>query len=304
MIFILTTAPHRYTHESVEAETSVDVKVLGYPDVIQSKRMPAATYIFTDVDRFAPATLVHVAEIYRRLRDGGSKVLNDPARMLSRFGLLRALNRAGINDFDAYRVEDLEEPRRWPVFLRAEGNHTPPLSGLLQDRAELDEAIERSVAGGSPRSALLIIEYAAEPVVPGLFRKLSAFRVGERLLGYTSVHDDQWLVKYGKPAIATPELYDEEYRFVAECPFAETLLKVFDIAGVDYGRVDYGLVGGRPQIYEINSNPDLKLRPEPGPVQRRDESNALFAANYLDALKAIDMPPMSDVVMAEAVARG
>jgi hypothetical protein len=294
VILILTTAPHRYTHETVEAEPDVDVRVLGYPEVIQSKHMPTATYIFTDVDRLAPATLVHIAETYRRLRDGGGKVLNDPARMLSRFGVLRALHRAGINDFDAYRVEDLEEPRRWPVFLRVEGNHTRPLSGLLHDRAELDAAIDRSVADGSPRPALLIIEYCAEPVVPGLFRKLSAFRIGDRLLGYTCVHDDQWLVKYGKPAIATPELYEEEYRFVAECPFAETLMSVFDIAGVDYGRVDYGLVAGRPQVYEINSNPDLKLRPEPGPVARRNESNELFAANYLSALKAIDTPPISN----------
>src|SRR4029079_4666966 len=77
---------------------------------------------------------------------------------------------------------------------------------------------------------------------------------------------------------------------VAECPFAEILSKAFEIAGVEYGRVDYGLVDGRPQIYEINSNPDLKLRPEPGPVVRRNESNALFTANYLDALKAIDTP--------------
>lgn len=290
MIFIFATAPHRYTHECVEAEASVDVKVLGYPDLIQSPNMPQATYVFTDVDRLAPATLVHVAEIYRKLRDGGGKVLNDPARMLSRFGLLRALHRAGINAFDAYRIEELEQPRRWPVFLRVEGTHTPPVSGLLEDQAELDAAVEHAVAEGSPRSQMLIVEYAAEPVQPGLFRKLSAFRVGDRLLGYTCVHDDQWLVKYGKPAIATPELYEEEYRFVAECPFADVLRTAFEIAGVEYGRVDYGLVDGRPQIYEINSNPDLKLRPEPGPVARRNESNALFTANYLDALKAIDTP--------------
>jgi len=69
---------------------------------------------------------------------------------------------------------------------------------------------------------------------------------------------------------------------------------------VDYGRVDYGLVDGRPQIYEINSNPDLKLRPEPGPAARRNESNDLFRANYLEALKAIDTLPMSGA-LAQAV---
>jgi hypothetical protein len=86
-------------------------------------------------------------------------------------------------------------------------------------------------------------------------------------------------VKYGKPGIATPELYEEEYDFIATNPFAEALRPVFDIAGVDYGRVDFGLVAGRPQIYEINTNPDIKLRPPPGDVQRRNDSIDLFRKN-------------------------
>jgi len=293
MIIILTTGQHRYTHDSVAAETSVDVQVIGYPEFNRASHAARATYIFTDVDRLAAPALVHAAGAFRELREAGMRVLNDPARMLSRFGLLRALHRAGINQFDAYRVENLEEPRRWPVFLRVEGTHTAPVSDLLHNREELEAAIDKAVGEGHPRTTLLIIEYAAEPVLAGLFRKLSAFRVGDRLLGYTCVHDDQWIVKYGQPAIAPPELYEEEYRFVVECPFADVLLKAFDIAGMDYGRVDYGVVDGRPQIYEINSNPDLKLRPETSPVARRNESNELFTANYLEALKAIDSPPMS-----------
>lgn len=299
MIIIFTTKSHRYTHESVAAEPGANVRVISYEDLNRTTELPRATYIFTDVDRLIPKVRVHAAQVYRQLQNAGAKVLNNPARMLSRFGLLRALHRAGVNDFDAYRVENLEEPRRWPVFLRVEGTHAEPVSGLLDTPAELDAAIEKAVGEGSPRSALLAIEYAAEPVLPGLFRKLSAFRVGDRLLGYTCVHDDQWLVKYGKPAIAPPELYEEEYRFVAECPHADILLKAFDIAGMDYGRVDYGLVDGRPQIYEINSNPDLKLRPETSPIARRDETNQLFTANYLEALKAIDTPPMSGAVAQE-----
>ena len=87
-------------------------------------------------------------------------------------------------------------------------------------------------------------------------------------------------------ALRRPELYDEEYEFVSTNPFAEALRPVFEIAGVDYGRVDFGLVGGRPQIYEINTNPDIKLRPPPGKVQRREESLELFRANYLEAMRS------------------
>jgi hypothetical protein len=190
--------------------------------------------------------------------------------------------------FDAYRVDELTEPRRWPVFLRAEGDHKAPVSGLLHGPEDLARAIEDAVAKGHPRSALLIIEYAAEPVREGLFRKLSAFRVGDRLLGYTCTHDDNWLVKYGKPGIAPPELYEEEYGFVAQPPFPDVIGRVFDLAGVDYGRVDFGVVGGKPQIYEINCNPDVKLRPEPSPAPRRNQSIELFRDNYLEAMRAID----------------
>lgn len=290
MILILTTVPHRYTHRELEREPDIDVRVVSYTAMWDERRHVPGTYIFTDFDRLPIWVLPELARLFRKLRDQGCRVLNDPARVLGRYGLLRALNRSSINSFDAYRVESLERPRKWPVFLRLEGDHKAPVSGLLADEAQLDEAIEAVVEQGCPRSAMLIVEYAAEPVRPGLFRKLSAFRIGERLIGGHCVHDDQWLVKYGKPAIAPPELYEEEYRFIAENPFADILATVFETAAIDYGRVDFGIVGGKPQIYEINTNPDMKLRPDPSPVARRNESTDLFRSNYLDALRAIDTP--------------
>jgi hypothetical protein len=290
LILILTTGSHRYTHEELEAERGLDIRVIGYSDLLQPDRRVPATYIFTDLDRVPLWALRDLSKLYRDLRSRGYRVLNDPARSLGRFGLLRGLNRAGINGFDCYRLDSLERPAKWPVFLRLEGDHTQPVSGLLQNDGELDAAIQAALDEGLPRSAMLIIEYAAEPVRPGLFRKLSVFRIGDRLFGATCVHDDQWVVKYGKPAIAPPELYDEEYEFVAGNPFGEVMDRVFDLAGVDYGRADFGLVDGRPQIYEINGNPDLKLRPEPSPAPRRNQSMELFRSNYLDALGSIDTP--------------
>ena len=66
------------------------------------------------------------------------------------------------------------------------------------------------------------------------------------------------------------------------------MLDVFNIAGIDYGRVDFGLVGGRPQIYEINSNPMVDPKPSASLIERRNQSVALFRANYLEAMDAID----------------
>jgi hypothetical protein len=289
LILIITTDQHRYTHASVVAEKTADARTISYDELhAQATQLPRATYIFTDLDRLTPRQLHQAGVYYRRLAGLGVKVLNDPARVLSRFGLIRALSRHGINQFDAYRAEDLDQPRRWPVFLRMEGNHADPLSGLLGNQAELDAAIDSALDKGVPRTAMLIVEYAAEPVRPGLFRKLSVFRIGGQMLGFTCVHDEKWLVKYGQNGSAPMDLYDDEYRLVAENPFGEAMRQVFDIARVDYGRVDFGLVDGRPQVYEINSNPDVRLRPKASPVARRNESNELFRENYLKAMRAID----------------
>ena len=288
MILVITTREHGYTHEALRKQRDLDVVVVSYDEILRRKWPYRATHVFTDADRL-PAWRVHEAALlYRSLRRGGINALNDPAQMLGRFGLLRALNRAGINQFDVYRADGLEVPRRWPVFLRLEGNHLAPLTGLLHSKEELGDAVEECVRQGAPRSAMLIIEYAAESVRPGIFRKLSVFRVADRLLGYTCVHDDNWLVKYGKPAIAPAELYDEEYSFVRDNPYGPIMRRVFEIAGIDYGRVDFGLVGGQPQVYEVNSNPHLDFRPKPGRAARRDLTMALFRANYVEAMNAID----------------
>ncbi len=291
LILVITTREHRYTHRSLYGERGLDVEVVSYDRVLNRKVLQKATHVFTDLDRLSNWQLHEAALLYRRLTDAGIHALNDPARFADRYGLLRGLHHAGINDFNAYRVDSLERPSRWPVFLRLEGNHAAPVSPLLDNQEELEKAIETAVEQGAPRSATLIIEYAAEPVRPGLYRKLSVFRVGDRLLGYTCVHDDNWLVKYGKFGITPPDLYDEEYRLIVDNTYAAAVKPAFDLAGIEYGRVDFGLLGGKPQIYEINSNPHLNLRPTREIPQRRKPSLALFRTNYIDAMNAIDSTP-------------
>lgn len=243
------------------------------------------------MDRLSASRRHEASCAYRSLKKDGIKALNDPARFLGRFGLLRGLFRAGNNQFNAYRADEFEWPARWPVFLRLEGDHSAPISGLLGSPEELDQAMERAISEGAPRSALLIIEYAAEPTVQGVFRKLSVFRIGETLLGYTCVHDDNWIVKYGKLGVATQELYDEEYSFVANNTYGAEMRPAFDLAGIDYGRIDFGLVGGKPQVYEINCNPNIDLKPKAAPNARRNETIALFREQYISAMNSIDVSP-------------
>jgi hypothetical protein len=290
VIIFLVSAAHGYTLKNViESSAEVRVQATTYPHLLRARRLPRATYVFTDVDRLSPPALRAAADAYRRMRDAGLRVLNDPARMPSRLGLLRSLHAAGINRFNAYRAEEYATPQRWPVFLRCEGAHEAPRSDLLPDKASLTRAIDDAVAAGVPLTSLLVIEYAAEPIRPGLFRKLACFQMGAASFAHHCVHDTQWAVKYGQKGIAGEELYADELRILRDNPFGEKLSAVFRGAGIEYGRADFGLVGGEPQIYEINSNPDVKFPgDEKHPSPSRRESNRVFRANYLAALKTID----------------
>jgi hypothetical protein len=200
--------------------------------------------------------------------------------------LLRALHEAGINDFNAYRVEEQTCPQRWPVFIRTEGSHTAPVSELLYSWDDVKRSADAAIQAGYPLSTLVIIEYAAEPVRPGLYRKLASFRFGKMHFAHLCVHDTNWLVKYGKIGIAPPDLYADELRIVRDNPHAETVLRAFDIACIEYGRVDFGLVNGRVQIYEINSNPTVSF-PTEHPAHDRVTAYVLFRQNYLAALDAL-----------------
>ncbi len=298
MIVFILSAEHAYTHRSlVGAETGVAVELVSYPQLGQLRNFPRATYVFTDLDRISTETLRNAGDVYRQIRRRGFTALNDPACVLSRYGLLRALFLRGINQFTAYRAEDEVTPARWPVFLRTDGDHLGPLPDLYHTSDELQGGIAQAVRRGIPISRLLIVEYAAQPTRPGLFRKFASFRVGKRDFACTCVHDDQWIAKSGRPGIAPPELYDEELQIVRDNPHGPAVAAAFDIAHIDYGRVDFGIVDGAVQIYEINSNPAIAF-PTEHPSTARKQAYQHFKQNYYAALRAIDTPDDGKISMA------
>jgi hypothetical protein len=62
---------------------------------------------------------------------------------------------------------------------------------------------------------------------------------------------------------------------------------MFELAAIEYGRADFGLGGGKTQIYEINSNPDIQF-PTEHPSAARTESFRVFKRNFYAALAGID----------------
>jgi len=286
------TRGHQGTHIKVVKDPAAPrIELLDYDQLFASRALPRAAYVFTDLDRLAPWDLELAAAVYRDLAAAGLPVLNDPARAKTRFALLRALYQAGVNEFNAYRLDEGVRPARYPVFLRRGAGHGHPASGLLQDWDAAQREVASALASGIPESSLLLIEYAAEPACPGVFRKLALSRIGPRYLPQVCVHDSHWLVKYGKIGIATPELYDDERRILRENPFAEPVRRAFEIAGIEYGRADFGLVGGRVQIYEINTNPTLKPGP-PHPSAQRAENLRLAWTQHVAAFRELDPGPL------------
>jgi hypothetical protein len=161
------------------------------------------------------------------------------------------------------------------------------LTDLLNSARELENAITAAVDGGTPIENLVVVEFAAEPVRSGLYRKLAAFRIGDRIVPTISAHDTVWLAKIGQLGIAGEALYRDELTLVQTNPFAEHLTKAFEIAGIEYGRADFGIYKGRIQIYEINTNPMID-GPRPHPFAARRESTRLCWEKYLEALRALD----------------
>ncbi|MBX9990385.1 hypothetical protein [Phreatobacter oligotrophus] len=294
MIRFVVTAAHRYTVDALDADFGAPLPAcdtVTYEELFAGRAHPAATYIFGDIERLASRELALAAQVFRQMRAlPGFRVLNDPARVRTRYGLLRALRAAGLNDFDAYPADGCPRPSRFPVFVRIAATHEPALTGLLPDQAALNEALERLQAEGHPLARLLVIEYAAEPVAPGLFRRWGAYRIGGRIHLDHVVTEDTWNVKWGRPGLVGDETYRADDADIRSNRFEDHLIRVFDLAGIDYGRADFGLVGGRPQIYEINTNPTIgRLAEHPSAIRM---ATMRFAHERLaTCLTAIDSPP-------------
>ena len=288
MIRFLLTRGHDYTLKKVKkSPLAPSIGLMNYDRLFRSRWIKHATQVFADLDRLGYWDLELAAELYLQMKNAGLPVLNNPARFKNRHTLLRALHTAGLNDFDAYRACEINSIKRFPVFLRKIQGHREPLSSLLETREEAEKAIDAAISAGTPEENLVLIECAAEPVRPGLYRKLAAFRIGNAIVPHISVHDTVWLVKYGRTFDSIEDLYKEEHAMLEQNPFAGHLMKVFDVAGIEYGRADFGFFKGRIQVFEINTNPDVAPA-QPHPSATRMASMNLAWEKYMQALRAID----------------
>lgn len=291
MIVFVTSRGHEYTVASMRdgkfGFPTPDIRVVNYEQLSRARRVPRATYIFTDFERLSSWELRVAADRFRALSDAGLRCLNDPARAKCRVELLHALHREGINPFDVYRAEEHPRPERFPVFLRFESDHASPLTELIDTQQELDRSLEGLREGGTPLRGVIAVEQCAEPYGKGLWHKWGTFRVGQAIsVDHISV-DDKWLVKYGDWDKLTDEVVADEHDAVATNRFEADLRRAFDVAGIDFGRADHATVRGRTVIYEINTNPNVgRYVPDPKPLRLRTQTIARERLSR--ALEAVD----------------
>lgn len=267
-------------------------RVVHYEDLGGVAELAPGVCIFSDLDRLTPLDLERATELRRQLIESGRvRPLNDPARSLRRLELLSLLHRRGINHFRAHRVTDLREPLRFPVFLRYENEHWGSMSPLLHTQGELDRALACAcVLHRRPRN-LIAVEYCDTRGADGIHRKYSAFLVDGRAVPRDLIFDRAWLQK--DIALVTPETVAEERVYLESNPHEAQLLEVAGLAGIEYGRIDYGFVDGELQVWEINTNPMISKTPQ---EYRSDHvgNQARFAAGMLQALERLAGPAADD----------
>lgn len=293
VLFFVSTGFHTYTLNALISSAcggqDVRVQPVRYDELFGQAAFTPGCYIFADIERLSVYERRLAASLFRAMAERRDRFLplNDPARVRFRYALLRALFEAGVNGFDAYRANGLPRPKRFPVFLKAEADHGPALTDLLDDQAALDAALVRLQDSGEPLEGLAVIEFAAEPVAPGLWTRFTAFGVAGTIVPDLPVTETHWMVKTGARGLVDEAGYAGHDRMIREGRYLGVLARAFQLAGIGFGRADFGLVGGRPQIYEINTNPVLSGLESPHPSATRQATRTLAWQRLTQALAAL-----------------
>jgi hypothetical protein len=281
------------------------VRVLCYEDLFAQPDLPIGSYVFAALDQLTPTGNEIVARYVKALAGGmpGIRLLNDPGAILHRYELLQKAFETGRNGFRVTRASALKRRHRFPVFLRDEREHTGSLTPLINSPWALDRALIAASIRGHRLRDVLVVEYCDTSDEAGLYRKYSAFVIGDRIVPRALAHSRDWVTK-DHDRIISDETAQEELHYVAENPHESWLRETFRLAGTDYGRIDYGLVDGRPQLWEINLNPTIGRRTGPlASTHRTDAQRTMleparthFYKSFTEAFQRLDCPDTSRTI--------
>jgi len=298
MIYFLLTARHNYTIRqylrSWGRELTSRMQVIPYSALPANRELPAGTYVFSDIERLTAVQRPLVEGVWERLAKAGDAVrlLNHPGRSMRRHRLLRSLHERGLNRFNAFPPNEPGQPWRYPVFVRKENEHTGSLSALLHDREAVEKALLTLIMDGHDPRELLVVEFCDTADGEGVYRKYAAFRIGDEILPRHVLFSRNWVLK--DVDLLEPAHREEVKAYCRENPHEEQLRAVFELAGIEYGRIDYSLQGGAIQVWEINTNPVVMRPPAEYPAATLAFHEA-FAKRIGEAFVHIDSPNRSAI---------
>jgi hypothetical protein len=169
--------------------------------------------------------------------------------------------------------------------LRVANDHGGSVSPLLRDATALAAALADLARARVSVDDKIVVEFCDTADEAGIYRKYAAFRVGDRIVPRHVFFSRSWQVQ-GWDLVDDARL-GEELAYVERNPHAREVRAVFELAGIDYGRVDYGLTrDGRLQVWEINTNPTI-VWPAVG-ARAREAVHAAFAVALAPAWRDVD----------------
>lgn len=256
------------------------VRVLSLERLLRARQVPeASTWVFVDHERFQPGEVEFLGAVADSVQAAapGVRILNHPAGVLRRKALLRHLHDAHGRHGTAWGIDEIHRITRWPVILRHERKHQVLCTDLLHDEQQVREAIRRVRPRVAPPD-LLLVEYIETRRPDGRWEKRSIHRIGDRFVPEHLFSNDHWLVKGHTPTSA--DEWRREADFLVDDRDVALTRPFFEIAGIDYGRIDYAVVDGRVVVFEINTNAALELRHDDGEVRpsRRASFERIAAA--------------------------
>jgi hypothetical protein len=258
MIFFLRTSRNRHPLDRYLASwgrrfRSV-VQPIDYDHLLARRRFLPGVYVFADLEFLDTARRHRAAEVWDELRAMGPAVrlLNDPRRSLLRYDLLRRLHQEGFNDFTVYRHDEDMGAVRFPAFVRAEDDHEGSRTQLVSDQGELADVLAE-LRRARPDQSWLITEFCDTVGNDGLYSKYAAFHLDGEVIPRHVFFSRGWCLK--NQDLVEADLMQTELDYMQANPHQEQIRELFNLARLDYGRIDYGVRNGRIQVWEINTNP-------------------------------------------------
>lgn len=264
------------------------IRLIPYEKLLRSKTISSGTYIFCDLDLLGDEQLKFTRAFYLELNKypDSFQVLNEPMISANRVQLLGKLFHEKINSFRCVSLTEIPDDLKFPVFVRHGKDHSGKISKIIYDNNELKININKAINQGLSKEEILITEFVDTAMDGKIYKKYSAFVLGDTILPRHIFFSNDWMIK--RADLSNRKIVDEEFEYLINNPHQEFLSKVAKIANINYGRIDYSLKDNQPVIWEINPNPMIASSSSLKKPQRK-KIHKFFVSRFITSLENLDI---------------